>query len=302
MTGEHVKIGAILPQTDLPPDVGALTAWAEAVEGLGYTHVVAFDHILGADPEAHAPWTGGYDIHSTFHEVMVVFGFLAGRTNLSLATGVMVLPQRNVSLVAKQAAELDLLTRGGFRLGVGVGWNEVESRSVGYDFTTRGRRMNEQIEVLRRLWQEPVVAFDGEFTALDHVGLAPRPTSPIPIWIGGASPAALRRVARLGDGWFAPPGDFAAVSADWEKILSLLEEEGRPADAVGCDVRLMPEPGAVERIGALAQDVTRMGATHLSVSTARQGLRTVDEHIAVLTEAAEVLDLSPVVGADAQAR
>jgi probable F420-dependent oxidoreductase len=190
-----VQIGVVFPQTELGGDAGALRAYAEGVEALGYRHLLVYDHVLGADPEAHAPWRGPYTIATTFHEPFVMFGYLAGFTGLELVTGIIILPQRQTALVAKQAAEVDLLTGGHFRLGVGLGWNEVEYEALGQPFDKRGRRLSEQIGVLRRLWTETAVTHEGEFDTITAAGLAPAPVQrPIPVWIGGSSDAAYRRV------------------------------------------------------------------------------------------------------------
>src|SRR3954471_23301553 len=147
-----MQIGAVFPQTEIGADVGAVRAYAERVAELGFAHVLVYDHVLGADPSIHQGWAGPYDIDTTFHEPFVLFGFLAALTSLELVTGVIILPQRQTALVAKQAAEVDILTGGKLRLGVGIGWNDVEYEALGMDFATRGKRMSEQIPLLRRLW------------------------------------------------------------------------------------------------------------------------------------------------------
>ena len=184
-----MRIGVVLPQTEIGPAVGAVRAYAQGVEDLGFQYVLAYDHVVGADPEVHQPWDGPYDVDTQFHEPFVLFGFLAGCTSLDLMTGITILPQRQTALVAKQAAEVDLLTRGGFRLGVGIGWNPVEYEALGQDFTTRGRRIEEQVGLLRRYWTERSVTASGEFDRVTGAGIAPLPIQrPIPIWFGGRSP------------------------------------------------------------------------------------------------------------------
>ena len=205
-----MRIGVVLPQTEIGPDVGAVRRYGQGVEDLGFQHVLAYDHVVGADPAVHQPWTGPYDIDTEFHEPFVLFGFLAGCTSLDLVTGITILPQRQTALVAKQAAEVDLLTRGGFRLGMGIGWNPVEYEALGQDFTTRGRRIEEQVGLLRRYWTERSVTADGEFDRVTGAGLAPLPVQrPIPIWFGGMSSRAYERMGRLADGWFplVQPGE-----------------------------------------------------------------------------------------------
>ena len=198
-----MKIGVVFPQTEIGADAGAVRAYAQRVEELGYSHVLAYDHVLGADPGVHVGWSGPYDLETTFHEPMVMFGYLAAVTRLELVTGIIILPQRQTALVAKQAAEVDLLTGGRFRLGVGLGWNAVEYEALGKDFTNRGRRMSEQVGLLRRLWTEQSVTFDGEFETVTGAGLRPLPVQrPIPLWFGGQSRRAYIRVGQLADGWF----------------------------------------------------------------------------------------------------
>ena len=198
-----MKVGVVFPQTELGGDVAAVRAYGEAVGDLGFTHLLAYDHVVGADPGVHEGWAGPYDITTTFHEPFVMFGYLAAITEVELVTGIIILPQRQTALVAKQATEVDLLTRGNFRLGVGIGWNPVEYGALGKSFGDRGRRMSEQIALLRRLFTEPSVTFAGTYEQVDGAGLAPMPVQrPIPIWVGGASDAAYRRAGRLADGWF----------------------------------------------------------------------------------------------------
>src|SRR6478672_673808 len=180
-----MQIGVVFPQTEVGAAVADVRRYATRVEELGFTHLLAYDHVLGADPEAHAPWRGPYDVTTTFHEPFVLFGYLAACTRLELVSGVIILPQRQTALVAKQAAEVDLLTEGRFRLGVGLGWNAVEYEALGQSFGERGRRLDEQIRLLRRLWTEPTVTFDGKYERVTGAGLAPMPRQrPIPVWIG----------------------------------------------------------------------------------------------------------------------
>ncbi len=204
-----MQIGVVFPQTEIGPAVADVKAYGQRAEELGYAHILAYDHVLGADPEVHAPWTGPYNLHTTFHEPFVLFGYLAAVTSLEMVTGVIILPQRQTALVAKQAAGVDLLTDGHFRLGVGLGWNAVEYDALGKTFGDRGRRMSEQIVLLRQLLSETSVTFDGEFEQVTGAGIAPLGVQrPVPIWIGGQSAPAYRRAGRLADGWFpqVPPG------------------------------------------------------------------------------------------------
>ena len=234
-----MRIGAVLPQTEIGPAVGAVRAYAQGVEDLGFQYVLAYDHVVGADPEVHQPWDGPYDVDTQFHEPFVLFGFLAGCTSLDLMTGITILPQRQTALVAKQAAEVDLLTRGGFRLGVGIGWNPVEYEALGQDFTTRGRRIEEQVGLLRRYWTERSVTASGEFDRVTGAGIAPLPMQrPIPIWFGGRSPRAYERMGRLADGWIplVQPGE--QLDAARAMVNQSAVAAGRDPGAIGMEGRV----------------------------------------------------------------
>ena len=288
-----MRIGAVFPQTEIGGDVGAVRAYAERVEELGFTHILAYDHVVGADPAVYENWAGPYDVHSTFHEPFVVFGYLAAVTSLELVTGIIILPQRQTVLVAKQAAEVDLLTQGRFRLGVGLGWNPVEYEALGTDFTTRGRRMEEQVQLMRRLWTEQTVTHAGTWERITGAGLAPLPVQrPIPVWIGAASPPAYRRTGRLADGWFpqVPPGrhlDEARAIVDQAAV-----DAGRDPSALGLEGRVSWGEGGANKLVDHAARWEKSGATHLSVNTMNAGLATVDAHLEVLATAARALDLS----------
>jgi probable F420-dependent oxidoreductase len=284
-----MRIGVVFPQTELGGDVGAVRAYGQRVEELGYRHVLAYDHVVGADPAVHAPWQGPYDVTTTFHEPFVMFGYLAGITSLEMVTGIIILPQRQTALVAKQAAEVDLLTGGRFRLGIGLGWNQVEYEALGQDFTTRGRRAEEQVGLLRRLWTEPSVTYEGRFDRVTGAGLAPLPVQrPIPVWFGAQSERAYRRAGRLGDGWFpqVPPGPRLDEARG--VVERAAREAGRDPAAIGMDGRVSwrGDPGQLAEQAAAWRDA---GASHLSVNTMGAGLRTVGDHLGVLESAAEVL-------------
>jgi probable F420-dependent oxidoreductase len=284
-----VQIGVVFPQTELGGDAGALRAYAEGVEALGYRHLLVYDHVLGADPEAHAPWRGPYTIATTFHEPFVMFGYLAGITSLELVTGIIILPQRQTALVAKQATEVDLLTGGRFRLGVGLGWNAVEYEALGQPFDKRGRRLSEQIGVLRRLWTETAVSHEGEFDTITAAGLAPAPVQrPIPVWIGGSSDAAYRRMGRLADGWFPQVRPGEELDRARAVIAAAAEAAGRDPEALGMEGRVgwqTDDPARFERQVGRWRDA---GATHLGINTMGAGLDGVDAHLAALARAAEL--------------
>jgi probable F420-dependent oxidoreductase len=285
-----MQIGVVFPQTEIGADVGAVRSYAEGIESLGFAHLLAYAHVLGADPAVHAGWAGPYDIDTTFHEPFVLFGYLAAVTSVELVTGIIILPQRQTALVAKQAAEVDVLTGGRLRLGVGLGWNAVEYEALGKDFSDRGRRMGEQVELMRRLWTERTVTHDGEYERVTGAGLAPLPVQrPIPVWVGAASPPAYRRAGRLADGWFpqVPPGPHldAAAALVAEGAASV----GRDPATIGMEGRVNWGEGGVDRLVDHLGRWRAAGATHVSINTMRAGLATVDDHLRVLRDVAAAL-------------
>jgi probable F420-dependent oxidoreductase len=285
-----VRIGVVFPQTEIGGDVRAVRAYAQRVEELGFRHVLAYDHVLGADPEVHRPWIGPYDVHTTFHEPLVLFGYMAAISSLEFVTGIVILPQRQTALVAKQAAEVDLLCEGRFRFGIGIGWNRVEYDALGKDFTNRGARSEEQVALLRRLWTEASITFEGEHERVVGAGIAPLPHQrPIPIWFGAASPRAYRRAGRLGDGWFPqlPPDD--RLDEARAMVEAGAREAGRDPAAIGMEGRVNWGPGGIEKLLDHVARWRAKGATHLSINTMRAGLGGVDGHLEVLTTAADAL-------------
>jgi probable F420-dependent oxidoreductase len=288
-----MKIGVVFPQTELGGDVGAVRAYAEAVAGLGYSHLLAYDHVLGADPTVHTGWTGPYDSATTFHEPFVMFGFLAGIVDLELVTGIIILPQRQTALVAKQAAEVDLLTQGRFRLGVGIGWNAVEYEALGRSFRDRGRRMSEQIPLLRRLWTEASVTHEGPSEQVTAAGLCPLPVQrPIPVWIGGSSPRAYERIGRLADGWFPQVRPGPDLDEALGTIAQAASAAGRDPSSIGMEGRAQYDPADPDKFMRQVERWRGAEATHLSIDTMRMGLPTVADHIDALTAAAAALELA----------
>ena len=229
-----MKLGATFPTTEIGNDPAVIRDWVQTAEGLGYDYVVTYDHVLGAVHEDRAPaLTGPYTEQDPFHEPFPLFGFMAAVTErIHFATGIVILPQRQTALVAKQAAELAVLSGNRFRLGIGTGWNHVEYESLGVPFEGRGKRFDEQVEVLRRLWGEDVVDFTGTYHRIDRAGLLPRPSAPIPLWFAAMAPIALKRAARVGDG-IALPGSPRRVRKLAAQARALLAEEGRPAEGFG---------------------------------------------------------------------
>jgi probable F420-dependent oxidoreductase len=283
-----MRIGVVFPQTEIGADRGGVRSYAEAVADLGYTHILTYDHVLGTDRSVHEGFSGPYDLHTTFHEPFVLFGYLAAFTSLELVCGIVILPQRQTALVAKQAAEVDLLTNGNFRLGVGIGWNAVEYEALGKDFTDRGARLSEQVELLRRLWTEESVTHHGRYETVTGAGLAPLPVQrPIPIWFGANSPAAWRRTGRLADGWFPQqqPG------SGFEEALAIVNDAavaaGRDPASIAMEGRVSIDPQDPDALLGGIEAWTRVGASHVSINTMRAGFTTVDEHIAALAAAAK---------------
>jgi probable F420-dependent oxidoreductase len=288
-----MQIGVVFPQTEIGPDAGAVRAYGERVQQLGFRHLLAYDHVLGADPAVHQGWNGPYDVSTMFHEPLVLFGYLAAVTRLELVTGIIILPQRQTALVAKQAAEVDLLTGGRFRLGVGLGWNSVEYEALGKDFSDRGRRADEQVELLRRLWTEPSITFNGVNERVTGAGIAPLPVQrPIPIWFGAQSTAAYKRAGRLGDGWFpqVPPGpklDAARAIVEQAAIAA-----DRDPGAIGMEGRVS-WTGDTAKLVDQADRWRQAQASHLSVNTMGTGLTSVDQHLVALEQVADELGLTP---------
>ena len=297
-THKGMQIGMVFPQAGIGPDPGAVKAIAQTAESLGYSHLLAYDHVLGASVRKRPDFRGPYTSDSLFHEVFVLFGFLAAVTErLELVSGVIILPQRQTALVAKQAAEVDVLSGGRLRLGVGVGWNEVEYTGLNENFRNRGRRCEEQIAVMRALWTEEVIDYEGRWHRIPDAGINPLPVQrPIPIWIGGYVAATMDRIGRIGDGWFpqSQDGEFpgATVEVDLERIARAARAAGRDPAAIGMEARIRLDRIPRDTWGAVTEAWRALGATHLSVITADEG-RDGSGHIRLLRKYAETVDLSP---------
>jgi probable F420-dependent oxidoreductase len=288
-----MRIGAVFPQTEFGDDPAAMREYAQAIEALGYSHILLYDHVLGASTATRPNWGGPYTSDTPFHEVFVTLAYLAGLTRtLELVTGVLVLPQRQTALVAKQAAELDLLSGGRLRLGVGVGWNEVEYEALGENFRNRGARSEEQIVVLRELWTKPVVTFAGRYHTIDNAGIKPLPVQrPIPVWIGGYAEATLRRVAALGDGWFPwiPPDERARAML--AQLRDLARAAGRAPESIGIEPQLSLGKVPNAEWARYAEAWRNLGATHLCVNTMGAGITSPAQHIAALERVARELGI-----------
>jgi probable F420-dependent oxidoreductase len=290
---ELMDIGVAYPQNELRGDPTAVRTFGRAVEDLGFAHLLAYEHVLGAVHADRTPeLTGPYTEHDPFHDPFVMFAYLAAITErIRFATGVLVLPQRQTALVARQAADLALLSSGRLRLGVGVGWNHVEYKALGQDFHTRGAREEEQIQLLRRLFTEPVVDFSGRFDRVDRASLVPRPESSIPIWLGGSGEKAFDRAARLADGFIFFGGGVDRTIDAWTRLRQSVASLGRSAETFGGDYVALS--GA--DIGELTREIEAWraaGGTHLSVVTMGLGLDSVEAHVDYLTSLADLLSLS----------
>jgi probable F420-dependent oxidoreductase len=290
---DDMKLGVVFPQTEIGSDPVVICDYAQAAESAGYDHLLVFDHVLGGtldrfDKLGRIP---PYTDQSPFHEVFVLFGYLGACTRrLELVTGIVILPQRQTALVAKQAAAVDVLTGGRLRLGVGIGWNHVEYEALNEDFHTRGRRVSEQIAVMRKLWTEPVVTFQGSYHHLDRAGINPLPVQrPIPVWMGGMAEPVLKRVAQISDGWFPQfqPGDEASHTLD--RVRAYIKESGRPLSAVGIEGRFPYGIGGPTEWAKRAREWRDLGASHLSVNTMGAGL-TARGHIDAILKMKPALD------------
>jgi probable F420-dependent oxidoreductase len=286
-----MQIGVVLPQLEIGADPAGVRAYVEAVRDMGYAHLLAYDHVLGADPPRHEGWSGPYTYQSLFHEPFVLYGFIAGiAPQLELVTGVIILPQRQTALVAKQAAEVDVLTGGRFRLGVGIGWNWVEYDGLGMNFKNRARRFEEQIELIRKLTSEPIVDFKGRYETVTAAGINPLPVQrPIPIWIGGSAESALKRAAEMADGFFPQRPLEGGWPATIEKMRGWAEAAGRNWSKFGIEARLNGASGTPDDWRAQVEEWTRLGATHMSVNTMGGKLGGAEGHVKRLREVIEAV-------------
>ena len=288
-----MKVGIAYPQNELRGDPTAVRRIGRAVEDAGFDHLLAYDHVLGAvHGDRTRPLSGPYTERDPFHDPFVMFAYLAGITErIGFATGILVLPQRQTALVARQATDVDLLSGGRLRLGVGVGWNYVEYEALGQDFRTRGARQEEQIELLRRLFTDPVVDFSGRFDRVDRAALIPKPARPIPIWLGGSGGAAFDRAARLADGFIFFGGGIDHNVDAWKRLRARVGDLGRSVEDFGGDYVALPQSGVVDLTAEI--DAWReAGGTHVSVVTMGLGLDSVDAHIDYLAAVADALNVS----------
>lgn len=284
-----LQIGAVFPQTEIGADPKALATYAIAVEEMGYDYIIAFDHVIGANMTNRSDWKplrGGppaYTLASMFHEPFVLFGYLSHVTKrVGLATGVLILSQRQAVLVAKQAAEVDVLSNGRLRLGVGIGWNNLEYDALDMNWRNRGKRSEEQVEVMRELWTKKTVTYSGKWHSIPEMGLNPLPVQrPIPIWFGGRSEPLLERIGRVGDGWFANAGP-TQVAEGVEKIAAAAEKAGRDPKSIGLEIMESLINRTPEEAAERAQQWKPLDLTHIALNTMGANLSGVDQHLDAL--------------------
>ncbi len=279
-----MNIGIVFPQTEMPPDPVTIRDYAQTAEGLGYTHILAYDHVLGANPDRPGGWRGPYTYQDSFFEPFVLFSYLAGVTRtIEFVSGVFILPQRQTALFAKQAATLDVLAGGRLRLGIGTGWNAVEYEALNQDYHTRGKRQEEQVDLMRRLWTEPLVSYQGRWHSVPDAGLNPLPKQrPIPIWFGGHADPVLERIARLGDGWMPNVPTVAGAEASLAALDRYLAQNGRSRADIGLEPRLHWRSGDIDVLLQRKEEWLAAGATHISLNTMGAGFATLQQHIDAL--------------------
>lgn len=284
-----MKFGVVFPQTEFGDHPNAIRDYTQAAEELGFNHILAYEHVLGADPNSRGSVKGPYTYKHSFYEPFLLFSYMAAITErIGFITGILILPQRQTALAAKQAATLDVLSQGRFRLGIGVGWNPVEYDALNQNFHTRGARVEEQIKLLRALWKKPLTTFDGRWHRIPDAGINPLPMErDIPIWIGGHADAVLDRIARVGNGWlpnYQEPGDARVPLARLDKYL---DKHGRSRRDIGLEPRLKYGEGSPDRWLRTIRGWEELGATHLSINTMGCGFQTPGEHIQAIRTFAE---------------
>jgi probable F420-dependent oxidoreductase len=287
-----MKVGVIYPSYEMPGDAGAVKEWTLAVEAMGFHHVSAIDHVVGANKASRPNWSATYHLDTLFHEPFTVFSFMAGfTTRIGFVTGIIILPQRQTTLVAKQTACLDVLSGGRLRLGIGTGWNEVEYEALNMSFKDRGKMFDDQIHVLRELWTKPAVTLKTPYHTITDAGINPLPIQrPIPIWFGGGNKAprnlkgpniekVQRRIARLGDGWlppFAPDDEAEELLA---KFHGYCREYGRDPKSIGIEGVVLAFQKNEDGWSDLVKAWQRLGATHICVNPMGDGLKGVEQHL-----------------------
>ncbi len=276
-----MRIGVIYPQTEYGTDPAAIRDYVQTAESLGYTHILAYEHVLGANPQRPGGWMGPYTYQHEFFEPFLLFSYMAAYAqSIEFTTGIVILPQRQTALVAKQAATLDVLSNGRLRLGIGIGWNPVEYTVLNQDFHTRGKRVEEQVELLRELWTQPLVKYSGRWHEVPDAGINPLPIQrPIPIWFGGHAEPVLRRIARLGDGWMPNYRSSQDAHLPLQKLDRYLEEVGRTRKDIGVEARLHYGSGNSTEWESTIDGWQQEAVTHLTLNTMGSGFNTSTEHI-----------------------
>ena len=277
-----MKIGIVLPHHEIGSNPDDIKAFATGAEAMGADHMLVYDHVLGADRDRPGGFEGPYDKDTQFHEPLTTLSFIAAITHtIELVTTVLILPQRQTALVAKQAAELAILSKNRFRMGVGTGWNQVEYEALNENFHNRGKRQEEQVELLRALWTEDSLTFDGKFHQVTKASINPRPTQPVPVWFGGGAPALLDRCARLGDGWMPLSSPNEQSASAIERIRQIREEAGLSWEGFGIQAQAQAGGGSHDRWQKHFGRWQELGATHIAVATHNAGAQSVDEHLAL---------------------
>ncbi len=289
-----MRVGVVFPQTESGTDPGFIREYTHVTEELGFRHILAYDHVLGASLENRPDWSGPYSATDVFHEPFVLFAYMSAiASDLEFVTGVIISPQRQTVLLAKQAASLDVLNKGRFRLGIGVGWNELEYVGLNENFRNRGKREEEQMDLMRQLWINETIDYKGEYHTIPEAGITPLPVQrPIPIWLGGKTDIAYRRAARLADGFMPqfPPDDEGKQIV--ETIRQYVSEAGRDPDEFGMEARVSLMDKSPDVWKAEFEGWRDLGATHLSVNTMRMGLKSPSDHIEMIRRFADEVGVS----------
>lgn len=288
-----MKYGVVFPQTEIGSDPIAIRDWTQAVESMGFDYILAYDHVLGANPDRPGGWRGPYIHETMFHEVFTLFSYIAAiTTRIELCTGILILPQRQTALVAKQAAEVDVLSGGRLRLGIGIGWNAVEYEALGENFNNRGKRSEEQIEVLRLLFTQELVTYQGKYHTISDAGLNPMPIQrPIPIWFGGGADIVLRRMAKMGDGWIANSMPLDSARRMTEQLQDYLRDENRAPSTFGIDIRVSVGRQTMDEMVETVEVWRALGATHAGLNTMGAGYKTLPQHIDAIRQYAVAFDV-----------
>jgi probable F420-dependent oxidoreductase len=293
-----MKIGLVFPQTEFGSNASEIKDYTQTAEGLGFSHILAYDHVLGANPNHLEKFNGPYTFLDSFLSPLVLFSYMSAITEtLEFATGIIILPQRQTALFAKQAATLDQLCSGRLRLGVGIGWNRVEYQALDKNFHNRGRRIEEQVQILRLLWQKPLINFFGEWESIPDAGLNPLPIQkPIPIWFGGHAKPVLERAGRLGDGWMPNYREAAQAKPSWDLIRETAEKNGRDSSKIGLEARINYETRIKSNDKGdwikIIQTWNDIGANHISFNTMNIGLNSPKKHIQAIKDIANYIGLS----------